>query len=107
LRQALEIREQEARDPWNTFETRSRLGGSRLGQKKYAEAEPLLPAGYKGMRAHEDKIPARDKRRLDEAGSRIIQLYDAWGKMDKAEEWRRNLEETMRSSDFPADPFAR
>ncbi len=35
------------------------LGGCLLGQKKYAEAEPLLVAGYEGSMQREDQIPPR------------------------------------------------
>jgi len=37
------------------------LGGSLLGQKKYAEAEPLLLSGYEGMKQREVKIPPEVK----------------------------------------------
>ncbi len=62
-----------------------------LGQKKYAEAEPLLVQGYEGMKAREAKIPPQSKKRLTEAAERIVQLYDAWGKPDQAAEWRKRL----------------
>ena len=42
---------------WTTFNTKSLLGASLLGQKKYAEAEPLLVAGYSGLKQREAKIP--------------------------------------------------
>src|SRR5262249_20774477 len=45
-RECLESREKNIPDDWRTFNTRSLLGGSLLGQKKYSEAEPLLLAGY-------------------------------------------------------------
>ena len=35
-------------DDWPTFNARSMLGGSLLGQKKDAEAEPLLLSRMKG-----------------------------------------------------------
>ena len=57
LRECLAIREKAQPDDWSTFNTRSLLGGSLLGQKKFAEAEPLILAGYEGMKAREDKIP--------------------------------------------------
>ena len=44
------------------------------------------------MKAREAKIPARSKRRLPEAGKRIVTLYNAWGKQDKAEEWMKKLD---------------
>jgi hypothetical protein len=33
-------------DAWTTFNTRSLPGGALLGQQMYAEAKPLLLAGY-------------------------------------------------------------
>lgn len=44
LREALTIREAKEPDEWRTFVTRSMLGGAMLGQKKYADSEPLLLA---------------------------------------------------------------
>jgi hypothetical protein len=32
-----------------------------------------------------------DKIRLTEAMQRLVQLYDAWGQKDKADEWRKKL----------------
>ena len=57
LRDALTIRETKEPDAWTTFNTKSMLGGALLGQKKYADAEPLLKAGYEGMKARAEKIP--------------------------------------------------
>src|SRR5204863_87015 len=49
------------------FNTRSMLGGVLLGQKKYADAEPLLQSGYDGMNERAAKIPPQGKDRLTEA----------------------------------------
>src|SRR5262245_30651291 len=49
LRQSLAIRANVQPDAWTTFNTRSLLGGALLGRKGYAEAEPLLLAGYRGL----------------------------------------------------------
>ena len=78
-------------DEWTTFNTRSLLGGSLLGQKKYAEAEPLIVAGYEGMKAREAKIAAPGMPRFAEGAERVVRLYEAWGKKDKAAEWRTRL----------------
>jgi serine/threonine protein kinase/lipopolysaccharide biosynthesis regulator YciM len=91
LRECLAIREKKEPDAWRTFNARSLLGGALLGQQKYAEAEPLLLQGYDGMKQREASIPAQGKVRLSEALERLVQLYDAWGKKDKADEWRSNL----------------
>jgi serine/threonine protein kinase len=91
LRQALAIRTKKLPDDWGTFDTRSVLGGSLLDQKKYAEAEPLLISGYEGLQARAAKIPAPAKDRLPQAGARVVALYAAWGKNDKAAQWRARL----------------
>ena len=71
---------------------RENNGGSLLGQKNYSGAEPLLLAGYEGMKEREAKIPPQGKIRLTEAIQRLVDLYDAWGQKEKADERRKNLE---------------
>ena len=69
------------------------LGEALAGQKQHAAAEPLLVQGYEGMKQRETKIPPQAKElRLREAVARLVQLYDAWGKKDKAAQWRKNLD---------------
>jgi tetratricopeptide (TPR) repeat protein len=101
LRDALAIRAKTQPDAWTSFNTRSLLGGSLLGQQKYAEAEPLLLQGYEGLKQRETKMPANAKVRLTEALERLVQLYDAWQKKDKADEWRKQLEAATKP---PAKP---
>jgi hypothetical protein len=60
------------------------------GQKKYAEAEPLLLEGYQGMVVRKDKMEIGDRYHLDRAREWIVQLYQAWGKPEKAAEWKKN-----------------
>ena len=43
-RECLALRQEQIPDDWRTLNARSMLGGSLLGQKKYADAEPLLLA---------------------------------------------------------------
>ncbi len=88
LRECLVIREKTMPEDWTTFNTRSMLGDSLAGQKNYAEAEPLLVSGYEGMKAREAKIPAVARVRIDEAIERLVKLYEAWGKPEKAAESR-------------------
>src|SRR5262249_34398582 len=52
-RECLLIREARIPGNWRVFNTRSMLGGCLMGQKRYADAEPLLLSGYEGMRQHE------------------------------------------------------
>ena len=71
---------------------RSMLGGALLGQKKYAEAEPLLLQGAEGMKERRENIEPQGQDRLPEALERLVHLYDSWGKKEKAEDWRKQLE---------------
>jgi serine/threonine protein kinase len=99
LRRCLTIRERALPDDWMTFNTRSQLGGSLLGQKKCAEAEPLVVSGYEGLKAREAKIPA-PARGLTEAAARVVRLYEAWGKPELAAAWKAKL----GLAELPADP---
>jgi hypothetical protein len=46
------------------------------------------------MKEREVKIPPQGKVRMIELLERLIQLYDEWGKKDKADVWRKVLAET-------------
>jgi eukaryotic-like serine/threonine-protein kinase len=91
LRECLAIREQELPDDWRRSNALSLLGGALLGQKQYAEAEPLLRQGYEGMKQREAKIPEPAKVRLAEAAERLVRLYEATNRPDKARTWREKL----------------
>jgi serine/threonine protein kinase len=88
LREALALREKMAAGEWARFDVRSQLGAALAGQGKYDEAEAMLLAGYEGLKAREDHMPTGDKRSIGEARDRLIQLFEAWGKPEKAAEWR-------------------
>ena len=75
-------------DVWGTFNARSMLGGSLLGQRKYADAEPLLVSGYEGMKRREKAIPPQAATRLAEALDRLIELYSATDNPDALRKWR-------------------
>jgi tetratricopeptide (TPR) repeat protein len=90
-REVLAIREKLEPDAWGTFNTQSLLGGILLGEKKYAQAEPLLLAGYEGMKKREKLIPPSAEGRLTEAVERLITLYKEQGKSDQAEMWTSKL----------------
>ncbi len=88
LRECLTIREKLQPDAWTTFNTQSLLGGALLGQKKYADAEPLLLKGYEGMKQREKMIPPQGKTRIPDAADRLIELYTKLGKPDDAKKWQ-------------------
>jgi eukaryotic-like serine/threonine-protein kinase len=76
-------------DDWQRFRAESLLGASLAGEKKYAEAEPLLLEGYQGMLARKDRIAVPDRYHLDLAHRWVAQLYQAWGRPVKAAEWKK------------------
>jgi non-specific serine/threonine protein kinase/serine/threonine-protein kinase len=92
LRAVLDARQRLAgADHPDTQATRLELGATRLLQKRYAEAEPLLLEAYAGLRRPETNAPD-SKSRATEAAGRLVQLYEGWGKTDKAAEWRQKLD---------------
>jgi eukaryotic-like serine/threonine-protein kinase len=101
LRECLAIQEKTQLDEWTMFTIKSMLGGALLGQKKYAQAEPLLLAGYEGMKQREAKIPPLSKVRLADALERLVMLYDALEKKDEAARWRKELEARKEGSQRP------
>ena len=64
------------------------LGETLLGQKKYADAEPLLLKGYEGMKKREKTIPKGGETRIPEALDRLIELYTATNKPDEVKKWQ-------------------
>jgi eukaryotic-like serine/threonine-protein kinase len=80
-------------DHADTQATRLELGVTRLQQKKYAEAEPLLLEAYAGLKQHDTN---ESRTRTIEALERLVQLYDGWGKKDQATEWRQRLDDLKK-----------
>lgn len=59
-----------------------------MGQKRYAEAEPLLIKGYEGMKARERAIPPSGRIRILEVLDRLIALYTALDKSGEVQKYR-------------------
>ncbi|HEY3380121.1 MAG TPA: serine/threonine-protein kinase [Vicinamibacterales bacterium] len=88
-REALAINERNDPDGWQRFRAKSLLGASLAGEKRYAEAQPLLLEGYQGMLARQDRTAISDRYHLELALQWLAHLYQAWGKPDKAAEWSK------------------
>ncbi len=89
LREALAIHELHlAEDNWQIQVCRSMIGETLAGQGKYAEAENLLIPSFRNLEQQAAASTASGKRYVSDARSRIVQLYDAWGKPEEAEKWR-------------------
>ena len=89
-REGVEIARKKHPDDWERFLAEALLGASLAGQKKFAEAEPLLLEGYRGMDARKDRIAVPDRYHLDRAREWIVKLYQAWGKPGEAAAWTKN-----------------
>jgi serine/threonine protein kinase/tetratricopeptide (TPR) repeat protein len=91
LRECLTLREKLAKNqqvrPWQVALVRSLLGGALLGQAKYAEAAPLLHAGYADFRQDEKAIPPQSRSLVADALSRLVDICQATGKREEAANW--------------------
>jgi hypothetical protein len=95
LRECLAIRLEKETDAWSTFNTKFLLGSALLAQKKAANAEPLLVAGYEGMEQRRSNISPRLRKLLvTEPLERLVRLYEIMDNKEKADEWRERLEKS-------------
>jgi tetratricopeptide (TPR) repeat protein len=91
-RDALTMREKILPNDWQTFDTRSQLGGILVARTKYAQAETLLLSGYEGMKQRRALIPAQNKSRLKDALKRLVRYCEATAQPDKAADWKKKLD---------------
>ncbi len=80
-----------APDDWRVFNALSMLGRSLAGQKRYAEAEPLLLSGYRGMVQRMDMVSGDGWSRVSETVEALVQLYEATERPVQAEEWKKKF----------------
>jgi hypothetical protein len=101
LRESLATWDAKRRDAWSRFETQSLLGASLLGQMKYAEAEPLLLSGYEGLETRKATLAVQEQSGVSEAAKRIVHLYEAWGRPEKARQWRAKRQASSNGATRP------
>ena len=89
-RQALQIMEAAYEPPhWRLADAKSRYGGCLTMQGDYHGAEDLLLPSSSSLLAELGETHSR----AQEAVTRIVLLYEAWGKPEKAAEYRAVLED--------------
>jgi serine/threonine protein kinase/tetratricopeptide (TPR) repeat protein len=103
LRECLLICDKVSADEWKRYDAMSLLGEALMEQTRFAEAEPMIVPGYMGLKERDSRLTVPDQFRLREANVRVVRLYDAWGKPDKAMEWKAKL----GMPDLPDEVFAR
>jgi tetratricopeptide (TPR) repeat protein len=88
LRECLEIRQKALPEGhWLIADTMSLLGATLARQGEFEEAEPLLVNGYAALTANPNTLEDRKGLALE----RLVELYEAWGKPDRAAEWDKKL----------------
>ena len=82
IQEALAIFRVKMPGQWWIEYAESVRGACLTGLGRYAEAEPLLLGAYPVLQKNPDAAVRRD------ALGRIVELYQAWGKPDKAADFR-------------------
>jgi tetratricopeptide (TPR) repeat protein len=90
VREAVAFFEKHRPDDRRHFYWINLLGAVLAGQHRYDEAEPLLLQGYQRMKNCEALMTAGERRRLAQAGERVVRLYEETGQTEKASFWREN-----------------
>ncbi|MGI8744928.1 MAG: tetratricopeptide repeat protein [Bryobacteraceae bacterium] len=88
LRECLSGYQKTAPDAWQRFDAESALGASLAGERKFQEAEALMVESYPGLLEPRPGIPTEDRSALVQARSRLVDLYENWGKPEQATRWR-------------------
>ena len=88
LRQAVAGQRQGSPDAWMRYYTESLLGETLAAGGSYAEAEPLLLAGWEGLTRRQPTIPFEKRSVVAQVRDGLADLYEAWGKPAPAADWR-------------------
>jgi len=85
LRESLELRRRSLPPGhWLVASAESSLGSCLTAQRRFREAEPLLLHGFEGLKA----ARGEGHELTAEARRRLVGLYEAWGRPDRAAAWR-------------------
>jgi eukaryotic-like serine/threonine-protein kinase len=89
IRESLAVRQKNLPPGhWMIASAESVLGECLTAERRYAEAEPIL---LRARASLETSCGSPTDTRVVQATQRVAALYDAWGKPQKAAEWRAKL----------------
>lgn len=88
LREFLAVQLRTDPDGWMAAAARTQLGTALARLARFSEAEPLLLDGYRALAAQPERIPALRRSIVAEARQHLAELYAAWGKPDRAAEFK-------------------
>ena len=74
-------------DDWSVAATKSLLGATLAALQRYDEAEAVLLDAHRDLEA----VPGPQSRDAKATLARLVALYDAWGRPDRAAAYRRLL----------------
>ncbi len=94
LHEAVRIMRAALPGHWQTAHIESAYGNTLLALQRYAEAEAYLLESYAVLKAKRGETNKGTVRALE----RIVQLYEAWGKFDKAAPYRSLLQQAKPAS---------
>lgn len=93
LREALSIDQKVLpKGDWQTADAQSALGECLTALKRFDEAETLLTESYATLKARRGETDMYRRR----AAVRLLNLYQAWGKLDKAAQYRAESNSARR-----------
>ena len=95
FRESAEVFTKYIPEAWPSFVQKANIGAALLGQKKYAEAEPILVEGIEALKARRQSVPTSLYIQLLET---IIELYEATDRTDEARRYRQELEAASGSA---------
>jgi non-specific serine/threonine protein kinase/serine/threonine-protein kinase len=98
IRDLLDQTRVSGRESYRVAHLESLLGQALTRLGRYGEAEPLVLQGYEHIMVARAGDPQQRARSAPVFIVQIVHLYEAWGKPDKAAEWRAKLEEVTKDA---------
>ena len=79
--------------------SRTEAGEWAFARGDFEAAESLVLESYEGLKQQTYQLPEHEKRRVADAAERVVKLYEAWNKPDKAAEWKKIRSERVNQGD--------
>lgn len=105
-RASLALREKRfAADTYQVQSARATLGSALVGQKRYAEAEPLLAAGCEFFKRRGVSGQASlNNIQITNRVTSLVQLYEVTGRPEQAADWKKPLAGMADGATAPSRP---
>ncbi len=84
VREAIRRQSYDGGEAWRRQSMRSVLGATLAAQQRYREAESLLTSSHSALAS----ATGKNSRYAEEARRRVVEMYEAWGKPERAAAYR-------------------